>query len=261
MAKLSLLTFLRKLILVIILVCVALGSWLARDRATNWEDSLWVTVYPINGDGTETSSDYIANIGDDTFVDIENFMLDEAQYFDLKLEQPLRIDIGEPVSELPPTRPASHGIFSNVNYTLQLRWWAFRSTRDQPGPTPDIRMFLVYFDPDVREVLPHSLGLPEGLFGIANVFSNERLAGSNNVVIAHEVLHTLGATDKYSGPEHLPQYPEGYAEPDRSPLYPQQFAEIMGGRIPVSEAEAEVPESLEDVLMGALTANEINWIK
>jgi hypothetical protein len=79
-------------------------------------------------------------------------------------------------------------------------------------------------------------------------------------VIAHELLHTLGATDKY-GNDNLPRLPDGYAEPDRQPLYPQTFAELMGGRIPVTASEAEIPESLQQVVIGPLSAAEIGWTR
>jgi hypothetical protein len=59
----------------------------------------------------------------------------------------------------------------------------------------------------------------------------------------------------------MPVYPDGFAEPDKDPLLPQDYAEIMGGRIPLSEGEAEIPESLDQVLVGAVTAREINWLK
>ena len=60
------------------------------------------------------------------------------------------------------------------------------------------------------------------------------MRGSDDMVIAHELLHTLGATDKYDLRTNQPAHPDGFAEPDREPLYPQSFAELMGGRIPVS---------------------------
>jgi len=77
------------------------------------------------------------------------------------------------------------------------------------------------------------------------------------VVIAHEFLHTLGATDKYDRASAQPLAPDGLAEPDRSPLYPQKKAEIMGGRIPRTEDDAVVPQSLKYVVIGPLTAQEI----
>jgi len=40
------------------------------------------------------------------------------------------------------------------------------------------------------------------------------------VVIAHELLHTVGATDKYDPATNESSLPEGYAEPDKIPLFP-----------------------------------------
>jgi len=85
------------------------------------------------------------------------------------------------------------------------------------------------------------------------------MSGSNAVVIAHELLHTLGATDKYAPDSNLPRFPDGYAEPQRSPRHPQTFAEIMGGRIPIDESRADIPDSLGLTLIGPVTAAEIGW--
>lgn len=81
------------------------------------------------------------------------------------------------------------------------------------------------------------------------------------VVLSHELLHTLKATDKYDPRTTLPIYPEGYAEPDRMPRYPQEFAELMGGRVPLAQDRAEIPASLRNVLIGERTAREIRWVK
>ena len=86
-------------------------------------------------------------------------------------------------------------------------------------------------------------------------------ADANQVVISHELLHTLGATDKYDLSTNQPLYPQGYAEPYKLPRYPQEMAELMAGRIPVSASQAEQAESLRDVTIGELTAREINWIR
>jgi hypothetical protein len=95
------------------------------------------------------------------------------------------------------------------------------------------------------------------MVGIVNAFANRRQTQINNVVIAHEFLHTLGATDKYDPGSGQPLYPSGYAEPERTPLVPQRYAEIMGGRIAESESEAMMPMSLSYVVIGLETAREI----
>ncbi|NIO43671.1 MAG: hypothetical protein GTO41_28055 [Burkholderiales bacterium] len=85
------------------------------------------------------------------------------------------------------------------------------------------------------------------------------MSAENNIIITHELLHTLGATDKYDLATNQPLYPAGYAEPDIRPLYPQQFSEIMGGRIPVSQVRSVPPQTLDAVLVGPQTAAEIGW--
>ena len=96
------------------------------------------------------------------------------------------------------------------------------------------------------------------MIGIINAFADKSYRGSNQVVITHELMHTLGATDKY-GANNMPAYPAGYAEPYRVPLYPQRAAEIMGGRIPLSAQKARMPVSLDEAVIGVQTAAEINW--
>jgi hypothetical protein len=85
------------------------------------------------------------------------------------------------------------------------------------------------------------------------------MTGMNNIVIAHEFLHTVGASDKYDLRSGAPLFPIGFAERDRTPLYPQEQAEIMAGRRPLSAHEWEMPRSLRQVLVGPETALEIRW--
>jgi hypothetical protein len=70
------------------------------------------------------------------------------------------------------------------------------------------------------------------------------------VVIAHELLHTLGASDKYDPQSLAPVFPEGYAEPDRQPRHPQRLAEIMAGRFALAEGQLAMPERLGQTLIG-----------
>ncbi|MDP3207454.1 MAG: hypothetical protein Q8M45_06005, partial [Methylotenera sp.] len=126
---------------------------------------------------------------------------------------------------------------------------------------PDIRLYLLYHDPATHPQLSHSTALNKGRIGRVNLFGDNAYAKQNLVITAHELLHTLNATDKYDLSTTLPAYPDGFAEPNKSPLYPQDFAELMGGRVPKSEAEAEIPKSLKHTLVGEKTAREIGWLK
>jgi len=94
---------------------------------------------------------------------------------------------------------------------------------------------------------------------VVNAFAARELAGQNNVVIAHELLHTVGASDKYDPATGQPRYPQGFADRGQQPRYPQTRAEIMGGRIPLSAHESALPMTLDKVLVGPETALEVNW--
>ena len=250
----------RKFLLLTVLCMVALSSWLSARNATDWQETLWVELYPINGDGLASTADFIDSLSAEDFSDIAQFMQREAGGYGITLDEPVKMILGAQVDERPPAAPVGGSVLQIALWSLELRWWAHRMTRNHAGPRPDIRLFLVYFDPVQTPSLAHSVGLEKGRVGFVNVFAARQQAGTNNFVIAHEMLHTLGASDKYALPSLMPQFPDGFAEPDLSPLYPQRKAEIMGGRIPINEQHAEIPRSLRVAVLGPGTAREIRLL-
>ncbi len=250
----------RILILLLVLFGVALGNWLARARSTSWEHSLRMVVFPIDADGSPATARYIASLSRETFAPIDAFVASEAQRYGLALRDPLDIDIAPPVARLPPAVPHGGNALQIVLWSLRMRYWAWANAQ-YAGPTPQVRMFVLYHDPEGVSRLNHSLGLQKGLIGVVNAFAADAQAEPNNVIIAHEMLHTLGATDKYDPLTNYPLHPIGFAEPELAPLVPQRFAEIMGGRVPMSRADARIPDGLDEVLIGAATALEIRWLQ
>lgn len=244
-------------ILLYVLVFVAAGSWLAMRSATDWEDTLHVTVYPIAGDGSEAVAAYVDGLRTSDFDPVERFFEREVARYGVALPAPVRVQLAPPLAGGPPPIGASPDRLEIALWSLRLRWWAWRATSDDGLPAADVRIFVRYFAPDESVVLEPSVGLSKGMIGIVHAFASRRLRGSNHVVIAHELLHTLGASDKYDLATALPLYPDGYAEPARSPRHPQRKAEIMGGRIALSDSRAEIPASLREVLIGPATAAEI----
>jgi len=250
---------LRIAFLLLILFAVAMSTWLSKLRATDWSRTQWLVVYPVNGDGSAATASYIRDLNTDSFRSIEEFLSREAAHYGTTNTQLIEVQLAPEVSALPPLPPADRQVFKVILWSLQMRWWAWRNdTFNGPG---GMKMYVVYHDPEQSARLSHSFGLEKGLVGVAQAFADPRQSETNNVIIAHELLHLVGATDKYDLATNQPFYPVGYAEPERVPLYPQQFAEIMGGRIPRSESEAETPRHLLGVLVGEQTAREIRWIK
>jgi len=251
---------LRKFFLLLVLFVVVMGSYLTARNSTDWREPLWVQMYPINADNRQATARYIDSLSVKNFASIEDFMRREADRYGVEIQRPVKIIYGNQLNEIPPVLPDNPGVLNIMLWSLKLRWWAGSVTSDQPGPQPDIRMFLVYHDPEASPVLKHSMGLEKGMIGVINVFASPTQAQTNNFIIAHEMLHTLGATDKYAPGSNLPVFPQGFAEPDKQPLYPQTRAELMGGRIPLSQAEATIPSSLKQAVIGPATAKEIRWI-
>lgn len=251
---------LRIVALLFILATVAQGAWLARARTTEWNNTVRVAIFPINGDGSEAAAGYLDQLSANGFEPIEAFFKREATGYGKAMSKPVEIALAPQVDSQPPAPPFGGSKLEVVLWSLKLRYWAWRHD-DYRGPKPDVRIFVSYFDPDTSPRLAHSIGLQKGLIGVVNAFARADMDGSNNVVIAHELMHALGATDRYNLSNNRPLYPEGFADPDAVPLYPQTRAEIMAGRIPVSETNVEIPTGMNEVMIGTKTAREINWVK
>ena len=245
------------MILLLVLTFVGISAWLTQARSTDWNNSLWVKVYPINADGSTESEDYIATLDVGDFAGIETFISREVNRYGKVLDQPLRVELGRQVREQPPAIEPDSGVLDIMWWSLKMRWWASSTAGEQDAIEPDVRIFVRYHRPQDAYVLEDSVGLQKGMVGIVNARASRRHRGMNNVVITHEFLHTLGATDKYDPGTGQPIPPDGLAEPDRDPLYPQRYAEIMGGRIAQAADDAITPKSLKHVLIGPATASEI----
>jgi hypothetical protein len=246
----------RIFILLSVLAFVALGTLVDRWRTTDWDHTLWIGIFPVNADGREGTGRYIASLSRERFSAIESFFAREAGRWGVTIEQPVRIELYPQVQEPPPALEGDAGVLGSIWWSLRTRFYTWRVAGDELA---DIRMFVLFNDPEVTHAVPHSLGLQKGLLGIVHAYAGREYDATNNFVVAHEVMHTLGATDKYDPASNLPLYPDGYAEPQVEPRYPQQTAEIMGGRIPLSPRVAEMPQGLGEVVVGPQTAAEINW--
>jgi len=251
---------LRILFALLLLFFVGISTWLTSLHLASWADTLEVYIYPINADGSQSTQRYIDSLNDRRFDDIERFMTRQAKRY-LKLqEQPFNISLSPQVHDIPPAPTANSSIPANMLLSLKLRLWAWTHNSD-PRPDPDIKVYTLFYNPQNINRLPHSIGLSKGQIGVVHAFASTRYKQSNNIVIAHELMHTLGASDKYDLNTTTPIYPIGYANPDKRPLYPQQKAELMGGRIPVSASTSTMPRRFSDVVIGTATAREISWLK
>ncbi len=251
--------YLRITLLLLVLIAVAGTAWLDRVTTRDWKERLWVGIYPVGGDDDPLTEAYVSGLTRAPFIAIESFLARESRGYEVT-SQPVHIELYPRIAAGPPEFPAGAGRLRTATWSLAMRWYAWRATSGTGRAPPNIRIFVLYHAPERQAVLPHSLGLAKGLIGVVHAFADRQHESRNAVVITHELLHTLGATDKYGIPDLMPVFPDGYAEPDRTPRYPQPLAEIMAGRRAVSAREAEMPDALDEVVVGAATAREIAWV-
>jgi hypothetical protein len=251
---------LRIAVLLGVLLVVSVATCEDRFRTTAWRQPLYVAIYPIAADESPVTRGYVAGLDAARFETIDRFFAEQSARYRLGIDDPVKTRLRPELHELPPSRPAHASLPATALWSLRLRFWAWRVSGRVHDPE-DIRMFVLYHDPALSPVVPHSLGIEKGLIGVVYAFADREMDGANDEVIAHELLHTLGATDKYDPVSDAPRFPDGYGDPRQAPLYPQKYAELMAGRRAVSAASQEQPSSLDEVVIGPATALEIRWIK
>lgn len=255
------LTRLRQSILLYVLILVVASAWITQTRTRGWENTLWVEIHPIAANEHRQIGEFLARLESKHFQPMEDYLNAQAASFGIDLARPVRVVMGPRLDSLPPALPAEGSWLRAMLWSLQMRWWAMTTTWDLRGPEPDVRLFAVFHQTDTPVALERSVALQKGMVAIANLFAEQRMQGSNLVVATHELLHTLGATDKYDRATNLPIYPDGFADPNRNPRYPQRRAEIMAGRIPLTATAAAIPTALRYTRIGPITATEIGWRK
>jgi hypothetical protein len=249
---------LRVAALLLILLVVATTTWLDHYHSTRWRLPLFVAIYPIAADSSPVTRSYVDSLEGGNFKAIDLFFAREGARYHLPASEPVRSRLQPELNAMPPQRDPRAGVLSTVIWSLKLRYWAWNVSRHAHEPE-DVRMFVLFHDPALTPTVPHSLGLAKGMIGVVYAFADPAMTAANDVVIAHELLHTVGATDKYDPQDDAPRFPDGYGDPRQVPLFPQKYAELMAGRRVLAPNRWQQASSLDEVVVGPATALEIRW--
>ena len=225
----------------------------------SWERPILVTIYPIAADDEPATLKYVEEIDDAHFAEVNRFMSRESIPYGFTVTPAFRFQIARPSQELPPPVPAQFEAAGIAWWSLKMRWWAWMKDLDDDLVSPDIQMFVLYHNLNGKNEVGISVGMRKGRYGIVKAYTLESMSSENLVVFTHEMLHVLGATDKYVLSSGEPIYPHGYAEPNKRPLFPQERAEIMGVRIPINSFSSVMSDSLDECKIGRQTAEEIGF--
>ena len=250
----------RIIVLLFLMGAVALYAKDQRLVTQGWYRTLEIVVYPINPNGSPQVDQFIDSLSSVHFADIDKFIKRESEKYNVITSVPTITRLGQRISDPPPAPPKpGSDMLTNIFWSMKLRWWIWQDAPTEADDKYLVRMFVQYHDPGHSGQMLHSVGLQKGLTGIVNAFAVHSQKRQNNMVIAHEFFHTVGASDKYDA-AGLPVPPHGLGNPHQSPLYPQKKTEIMAGRRAISASQAEMPDSFRHVVVGQKTAAEIGWI-
>jgi hypothetical protein len=252
----------RVFVLLVILAGVLLWAW--RDVRSRRERNAWqrpVSVAFVLVRRGRVEDDAVDNLRS-RIPALAARLAGEFHRYRSSAMRPFAISFVGPVdvAEDPPA-PAGDGLLDAARQTWALWRWTSRVDRAagfDPGPY-DSRVYVAARPPSSAErEMVEGESEQGGRVGVVEVELDASMADFALFVAAHELFHTLGASDKYDAKGRT-LIPGGLAEPLRVPLWPQSFAEVMARNRPVAPGIESPPESLEELAVGPATAREIGW--
>jgi hypothetical protein len=246
--------------LALTLLFAAHDVWSRRER-TAWKRPLEVAICiaelePVGDAAMQVLSARVPVLEDRLTSELHRYRASPAQAVHVSVFGPVSVDRG------PPPDPAGSELLELAKHSYAL--WRWTRAVDQGANLPtrafDSRIYLIVRPPrDARQKWVEGSSEQGGRVGVARIELDASMGDFALFVVTHELMHTLGASDKY-GPDGRALVPDGLAEPDRSPLYPQAAAEIMARNVVLSPSEERPPDTLGELRVGAATAREIGWL-
>lgn len=256
----SLFKLMRVVFLLSILFVILVSTWMTERQMAAWERPILVTIFPIAADDDPQTLRFVEEVELERFDAVNRFMERESRPYGFAVTPAFRFQLAAPGYQLPPPLPDQFEPAAVGWWSLKMRWWSWMKNLESDLVSPDIQMFVLYRSLNGNGESGISVGMRKGRYGIVRSYARETTESTNLVVFTHELLHVLGASDKYILSSGEPIFPQGYAEPDRRPLFPQTRAEIMGGRIPINSFTSVMPDSLDQCKIGRQTAEEIGFL-
>ncbi len=134
----------------------------------SWHKTLQIVIYPINGDNSFATQNYIRSLRSEDFASIDKWMSREAKRYNLVIQNPTHVALGKQIRSTPPQLSATQNPIKTLWWGLKMRWWAYNNTPDNEPNLERIRMFVVYYQGENDKALSHSLGLQKGLSGVVH---------------------------------------------------------------------------------------------
>jgi hypothetical protein len=258
-------TSFRSRVSVLLSILIALLLWGAHDWSDRrarvaWQKPLRVALVLVT---REPVPEHTLQLLTGRSFDLERRLAREYARYTGRSGTPIEIIVRGVASgaDAPPGL-AGEGVLDLVCYAA--RQWRWTNAIDRQAHVErgyDARVYLV-LKPALGQGPAFVEGESEygGRVGIAQADIAPEMLDFSLFVVAHELFHTLGATDKYDEAGQA-RFPGGFAEPQRAQLYPQPGAEVMARGVPLAAGSERPPETLDELFVGEATARELGWLR
>ena len=252
------------LFILFVVVLYAVRDLRSRRARNDWGKTVDVAVVLVHVDGKPRVDDAALRGLRERVGALEDRLRAEAERHHPGMPPPFRVRVFGPVdvASAAPT-PESDGILALAQQSVAMKRW-LANVDPNASVAPELWDTRIYVNAVGSNLHEQSFveGQSEqgGRIGVVNVDLDESMIDLTLFVVSHELMHTLGASDKYD-PNGRASVPDGLAEPTRTPLYPQRFTEVMARNRPISPSAEVLPESLDELSVGTATAREIGWLQ
>jgi hypothetical protein len=239
----------------------ALNDIHSRRTRTEWQRPVSVAVALVELGPVDRSALAALNA---RFAVLESRLAEEYHRYGGQLARPVVFTLfGPTASDRPPPHDPEGDLPSLARHAYELWRWtrAVDARTDLPARSFDSRIYLVLRAPR-NTGLEWVEGSSElgGRVGLAKIELDSSAVDLALFVVSHELLHTLGASDKYDATGRA-LIPDGLAEPERIPRYPQRYAEVMARNLVEGPGAERPPDTLSELRVGIATAREVGWAK
>jgi hypothetical protein len=124
----------------------------------------------------------------------------------------------------------------------------------------DSRIYVTVQPPTSKKHMIEGSSEQGGRVGVVTVDLDALTVDYALSVVAHELFHTLDATDEYDDVGRA-KIPDGLAEPDLVPRFPQRLVEVMTRGRPTSPTDEKTLDTIDELGVGPTTAREIGWTR
>lgn len=250
------------LFILFVVVLYAVKDLRSRRGRNKWERTLDVAIVVVHVEGTPAVDPDAVRVLEERLPALEERLRSEAERHRPGMESPFRIRLKGPVlTRSAPPSPASESAVDLARQAVNMKGW-LREVDPAAGVDPDhwdSRIYVIVRRPASKtRAFVEGESEQDGRVGTVSVELDAAMADLTLIVVTHELMHTLGATDKYDAAGRTIA-PDGLAEPERAPVYPQRYAEVMARNRPLSPTSEAVPGTLDELAVGAKTAKEIGW--